>query len=132
MCDKLEIFMPFSTSLKELNLRYQPGTLLAIPILYNEIFFTCYRDLVKCLDKNCTNFKKLSLKVDLYEEYFCESCAKNKVKKRLNYIIIDLRLSGNGNIKENEKGKVLKIIYLLFFSLVIKIQRLVVIKTVRS
>jgi len=41
----------------------------------------------------CTNFKKNTLKVDVYETFICEVCRLNKVKKRLNFIIIDLRVS---------------------------------------
>jgi len=41
----------------------------------------------------CTNFKKNTLKVDVYETFICEVCRLDKVKKRLNFIIIDLRLS---------------------------------------
>lgn len=93
MCEKLEIFTSQSDSTKDLNLQYQPSSYLAMPILYNEIFFTCYRDLIKCPNKMCTNFKKNTLKVDVYETFICEVCRLNKVKKRLNFIIIDLRVS---------------------------------------
>ena len=41
ICNGLEIYTPYSTSTKELNLQYQPSSFLTMPILYNELFFTC-------------------------------------------------------------------------------------------
>ncbi len=92
ICEKLEIFKSLSTQTKEMHLLLQPNSFLAMPVLYNEIFFTCYRGLIECPNKKCTNFKKNTVKVDLFEKYYCDICTKNKVKKRLNLIIIDLRL----------------------------------------
>jgi len=117
MCNKLEIFKPHSDSTKELNLLYQPSSFLTMPVLYNEIFFTCYRDLVTCPDNYCTNFKKNTLKVDLFEKYICDICLSKKTKKRLNYIIIDLRHSREKVIKYRIYSKFIILIRILMGNL---------------
>jgi hypothetical protein len=93
---KLEILQNKSNQHKDKFNLYHPNTLISIPIFPSEIYYICYKDIIKCPDENhnyCTN-----IKAD------CEHCDM-KIEKDINYIILDLRISEKGFfITSNEKS----------------------------
>ena len=93
---KLEIIQHKSNQHKDKFNLYHPNTLISIPIFPSEIYYICYKDIIKCPDENhnyCMN-----IKAD------CEHCDM-KIEKDINYIILDLRISDKGFfVTSNEKS----------------------------
>ncbi len=73
MCEKLEIFKPYPNKCRENRQVYNPQCFLAMPILFNELLFISYKNLVSCPDIKCRNFyQKLEIN-NLYNVY-CKKC----------------------------------------------------------
>jgi len=95
----LEIFKYHCEDPKAIYEKYKPDTLLTIPIFPSEIFYICYNGATKCPIDTCKNNTKN--KNDKNEEESnknnnlnlkkCEYCDM-KIKKDLNYILLDLRI----------------------------------------
>ena len=96
----LEIFKYHCEDPKAIYEKYKPDSLLTLPIFPSEIFYICYKGATKCPDDNCKNNIKNKNSLDdddkdLYEMKDnlkkCELCDM-KIKKDLNYILLDLRI----------------------------------------
>ena len=75
---------------------YHPDTLIALPIFPSEIFYICYKNIIKCPDEN--HIKNINIKAN------CEHCDM-KIEKEINYILFDLRILDKGKFeKNNEKS----------------------------
>lgn len=73
---------------------YHPDTLISLPIFPSEIFYICYKDIIKCPDEN--HIKNINNKVN------CEHCDM-KVEKDINYILFDLRILEKGKFESNNE-----------------------------
>ena len=96
----LEIFKCHCEDPKAIYEKYKPDSFLTLPIFPSEIFYICYKGATKCPDDNCKNNIKNKNNLDddekdLYEMKDnlkkCELCDM-KIKKDLNYILLDLRI----------------------------------------
>ena len=93
---KLEILEHKSSLHKDKFNLYHPNTLISLPIFPCEIYYICYKDIIKCPDEN-HNYR-MNIKAD------CEHCDM-KIEKEINYIILDLRISEKGLfVTSNEKS----------------------------
>ena len=95
----LEIFKCHCQDPKAIYEKYMPDKLLTIPIFPCEIFYICYKGVTKCPDSNCINNTKNKEKKENIDDennkkniYKCEYCDM-KIKRDLNYILLDLRIS---------------------------------------
>ena len=95
----LEIFKYHCEDPKAIYEKYKPDTLLTIPIFPSEIFYICYNGATKCPIDTCKNNTKNknvnnedeSNKNNNLNLKKCEYCDM-KIKKDLNYILLDLRI----------------------------------------
>jgi len=93
---KLEVLQHKSNQHKDKFNLYHPNTLISLPIFPSEIYYICYKDIIKCPDEN-HNYR-MNIKAD------CEHCDM-KIEKDINYIILDLRISEKGFfVTSNEKS----------------------------
>ena len=67
---------------------YHPDILISLPIFPAEICFICYNNIIKCPDENHICFKSFN----------CEHCSMG-IKKKINYILLDIRLNDSNNSK---------------------------------
>ena len=95
----LEIFKCHCKDPKAIYEKYKPDKLLTIPIFPSEIFYICYKGVTNCPDSNCVNnTKNKKEKENIEDENHkkninkCEYCDM-KIKRDLNYILLDLRIS---------------------------------------
>ena len=81
-----------------------------MPIFPCEIFYICFNGITKCPDSNCKNNSKNKNKIENDEENVlnntkifqkCEYCDM-KIKRDLNYILLDLRIFENEEQDEKE------------------------------
>lgn len=77
---------------------YHPDTLVTIPIFPSEICYICYENIIKCPDENHIMVKTFN----------CEHCSMG-IKKKIKYILIDLRI----NESNNQKNGILQNVTLL-------------------
>ena len=94
LANHLEIFKCYCENPKEIYEKYKPDKLLTLPIFPSEIFYICYRGVTKCPDDSCKNNTKNKDKNDDINDINkqrCEFCDM-KIKKDLNYILLDLRI----------------------------------------
>ena len=101
----LEIFKCYCENPKEIYEKYKPDKLLTLPIFPSEIFYICYKGATKCPDGTCKNNTKNKNNNDINDIFNddndndnfnknlkrCEFCDM-KIKKDLNYILLDLRI----------------------------------------
>jgi len=98
----LEIFKYHCEDPKAIYEKYKPDTFLTLPIFPSEIFYICYKGATKCPDDTCKNNTKNKDKED-ESEYNIDNTANNfnlkkceycdmKLKKDLNFILLDLRI----------------------------------------
>ena len=98
----LEVFKFHCKDPKGIFEKYKPDTFLTLPIFPSEIFYICYNGKTKCPDENCKNNTKNMHEEDENENndkqnnnninlQKCEYCDM-KIKKDLNYAILDLRI----------------------------------------
>ena len=73
---------------------YHPDTLISLPIFPSEIFYICYKDIIKCPDEN--HIKNIHFKIN------CEHCDM-KIEKNINYILFDLRILEKGKFESNNE-----------------------------
>ena len=73
---------------------YHPDTLISLPIFPSEIFYICYKDIIKCPDEN--HIKNIHIKAN------CEHCDM-KIEKDINYILFDLRILEKGKFESNNE-----------------------------
>ena len=73
---------------------YHPDTLISIPIFPSEIFYICYKDIIKCPDEY--HLSNLAMKAN------CEHCDM-KIEKDMNYILFDLRILEKGKFESNNE-----------------------------
>ena len=73
---------------------YHPDQLICLPILPSEIFYICYKNIIKCPDEN--HIKNNYIKEN------CEHCDM-KIVKDINYILFDLRISEKGKFDSNSE-----------------------------
>ena len=97
LANKLEIFNYDSKNLKNLYEEFKPNLMLAMPIFPVDIFCITHKNLIRCPDVNCENFK--SDKVNNFSK--CLYCRNRDVKKKISFIIIDIRIFDN-EINNNE------------------------------
>ena len=106
----LEIFKCHCDNPNELYEKYKPDKLLTLPIFPCEIFYICFNGITKCPDSNCKNNSKNKNKIENDEENVlnntkifqkCEYCDM-KIKRDLNYILLDLRIFENEEQDEKE------------------------------
>ena len=75
---------------------YHPDTLISMPIFPSELFYICYKDIIKCPDEQ--HLVNLTMKAN------CEHCDM-KIEKDINYVLFDLRILEKGKFeKNNEKA----------------------------
>ena len=91
---KLDILKHKSINHKSKYNLYHPDTLITLPIFPSEIFYICYKDIIKCPDE--THFKNISIKGN------CEHCDM-KIEKDINYILFDLRILEKGKFESNNE-----------------------------
>ena len=110
LANMLEIFKCHCDNPKELYEKYKPDKLLTLPIFPCEIFYICFNGITKCPDSNCKNNSKNKNKIENDDENFlnnakvfnkCEYCDM-KIKRDLNYILLDLRIFENEEQEEKE------------------------------
>ena len=89
LANKLDIFNYYSTKLQDLYNEYRPDKILALPMFANDIFCITHKNLIGCPDENCENFLKIRNFNNMSK---CIFCRERQVKKKISYIIIDLRI----------------------------------------
>ena len=94
LAQKLDVLNHRSTQHKLKYELYHPDTLISMPIFPSEIFFICYRNIIKCPDEN--HIKNLNIKA------YCEHCDM-KIEKKINYILFDLRILEKGKFESNNE-----------------------------
>ena len=117
LAHKLGILIPKCGNIKERFDEYKPDMIQAIPIFPQELFYFSYKNKISCPDPDCINGKRLfklpikndniinQLEFELIEKNNdelnekddynrCEKC-EMKIEKKLDYIMIDLRISEN-------------------------------------
>ena len=103
LSNKLEIFIYDSNNLKNLYEQFMPDKMLALPMFANDIFCITHKNLIGCPDEKCENFLKNKEKNNLSK---CIYCRNNQIKKKIAYIILDIRIFPqeklNNNILSNE------------------------------
>ena len=88
LSNKLNIFSYDSKNLQNLYEEYKPNHMLAMPIFAPEIFNITYKSNIFCPDVNCENFRTKKFN-DLSK---CNFCRNRSIKKKILYIIIDIRI----------------------------------------
>ena len=88
LADKLEINNYNSPNLKILYEQYKPNKMMAMPIFTSDIFTITYNSLIRCPDIKCENFK--NIKFNNCSK--CIYCKNREIKKKLPYIILDIRI----------------------------------------
>ena len=88
LANKLNIFNYDSKNLKNLYEEYKPNHMLALPIFPSEIFSITHKTVIFCPDINCENFR--TKKFNDFSK--CNFCRNRSIKKKILYIIIDIRI----------------------------------------
>ena len=88
LVNKLEIFNYDSKNLKNLYEQFNLNEMLAMPIFPSDIFCITHKNIIRCPDIKCENFK--SEKFNNYNK--CIFCRNRDVKKKNAFIIIDIRI----------------------------------------
>ena len=102
LANLLEIFKYHCEDPKGIFEKYKPDTFLTLPIFASEIFYICYNGETKCPDDTCknntknkdkdedenTDNKNKNKNINLKKCEFCD----DKIKKDLNFILLDLRI----------------------------------------
>ena len=102
LSNKLEIFNYDSKKLKNLYNEYKPDKMLALPIFPNDIFCIIYKNLIGCPDEKCENFLKKRKFNNLSK---CIYCRDKAVKKKISYVVFDLRIFEDEENKDNKNKK---------------------------
>ena len=102
LSNKLEIFNYDSKKLKYLYNEYKPDKMLALPIFPNDIFCIIYKNLIGCPDEKCENFLKKRKFNNLSR---CIYCRDKVVKKKISYVVFDLRIFEDEENKDNKNKK---------------------------
>ena len=97
LANKLEIFNYDSQNLQILYEKFKPNLMLAMPIFPTDIFCITHKNIIRCPDVNCENFK--TEKFNTFNK--CLYCRNREVKKKISFIIIDIRIFDN-EIYNNE------------------------------
>ena len=97
LSNKLELFNYDSQNLEKLYNKYKPGKLLALPMFAQDIFCITHKNIIGCPDEKCENFK--NVKFNNFTK--CIYCRNKQFKKKLSFIIIDIRL-----FKNDSKGSI--------------------------
>ena len=97
LANKLEIFNYDSQNLQILYEKFKPNLMLAMPIFPTDIFCITHKNIIRCPDVNCENFK--TEKFNTFSK--CLYCRNREVKKKISFIIIDIRIFDN-EIYNNE------------------------------
>ena len=103
----LEIFKYHCENPEAIYEKYKPDKLLTLPIFPCEIFYICYKGVTKCPDSNCINNTKNKKEKENKDDddenknslNKCEFCDM-KIKKDLDYILLDLRISQSEDQEE--------------------------------
>ena len=93
LSNKLEIFKYDSLKLEMSYNKYKPGKLLALPMFAQDIFCITHKNVIGCPDEKCENFKN----VKFNNNTKCIYCRNKQFKKKISFIILDLRLFKNDN-----------------------------------
>ena len=91
---KLDLLEHKSTKHKFNYNLYHPDKLLALPIFSSEIYYICYKNIIRCPDENHIRKK--------YVKDSCEHCDM-KINKDINYILFDLRILDKGKFESNNE-----------------------------
>ena len=94
LASKLDIFTYNSKNLKVSYEKYNPQRMMALPIFAPELFCLTYKNIKGCPDENCENFLKIRKSSNLSK---CIFCRNRQFKKKISYIIIDLRIFKKGD-----------------------------------
>ena len=89
LSNKLDIFNYNSKNLQIFYEKYLPDKMMALPMFSTELFCLTYKNIKGCPDENCQNFLK-NEKCDNLSK--CIFCRNRQLKKKIAYIIIDLRI----------------------------------------
>ena len=98
LANKVEIFNYESKELKNLFEKYKPDKMLALPMFPNEIFCITQKNIKGCPNKKCQNFLKNEKCSDLSK---CIFCRNKQIQRKIAYIILDIRIFNDENVKEN-------------------------------
>ena len=101
----LEIFKSRTSRLKEMYEKYNPEQMLAMPVLPEELLCIMYsKNNSPCPNEKCPNFfiKKDNDNLDKNQiNAFCEICKNPNFKNKIKYIVIDLRIKNDTQIKDS-------------------------------
>ena len=104
----LEIFKSRTTRVKEMYEKYNPEQMLVMPVLPEELLCMMYsKKNIPCPNEKCINFfmnnevKTDDNNIDKNQNIFCEICRNHNFKKKIKYIIIDLRNKSDAQIKDS-------------------------------
>lgn len=100
LVDKLEINNYNSPNLKILYEQYKPNKMMAMPIFTSDIFTITYNNLIRCPDIKCENFKNIKFN----NSSKCVYCKNREIKKKLPYIILDIRIFGEELFNDELNG----------------------------
>ena len=100
LANKLEIFEYNSKNLKILYEHFKIDEMLAMPISSSEIFCITYKNIIHCPDIKCKNFKNSN--VNNFSK--CIYCRNINAKKKIPFIIIDIRIFDYSSYDDNESN----------------------------
>ena len=101
LANKLEIFNYDSKNLQNVYEKYKPNEMLAMPLFPSDIFSITHKNIIRCPNINCGNFK-----TETFNNFIkCIYCRNRDVKKKINFIIIDIRIFDN-DIKEEKDDNI--------------------------
>lgn len=108
LSNKLEIFNYNSSNLQALYEQYKLNQMIAMPLFPNDIFCITHKNIIRCPDINCENFKIKKLN----NSSKCIFCRNRDLKKKLPFIIIDIRIFNQEiyNTEQSDKNKDLSLV----------------------
>ena len=102
LSNNLEIFNYDSQNLQTLYEKYKPYKMLALPMFANDIFCITHKNIIGCPDEKCENFR--NNKFNNISK--CIFCKNKQFKKKIPFIIIDLRIFPDNILNNKNKNKI--------------------------
>jgi hypothetical protein len=122
LVNKLDIFKPRSTRIKEMHSKHNTEYMMALPFLPSEILFNKFTSYTSCVDNHCVNFRKKIINgvLNFNVEQSCMFCSNNRnnnnnkytqqqylqynsILSDKDYIYVDLRLP-KGKLNNFDEG----------------------------